>query len=164
MAVWRPSDSAPCDGSAFVGRFASRDGQPLVDQAVMVAARSEYEDGWVAARVETDEGSVFFDTTFAPGILTGWQPLPDLCALLHPGPPLTDQPVLADMGYPWPVVAHWDPAVGRFCYAELQGSWCQGKQDVYFECESMDPAPPCRWAMLPGPAFGHGDLMCQKQQ
>lgn len=159
MREWQDSAGAPRDGSAFIGRFQRKDGQSLAEQRVTLAAWSEHEDGWVAAQwsQQADEGSLLC-TNFGPGILTGWQPLPDLNDLDGwKGGAFLEAlggVFLADVGYPWPVLATWCDVQQQFGYAELQASWCQGKQDVYFEQCWHEGGGVERWGMLPAPAVG----------
>jgi hypothetical protein len=47
--------------------------------------------------------------------------------------PPKDCNFLANIGYPWYVVAHWNEAMGYFVYAELQIDLYQGEwNDTYF--------------------------------
>lgn len=170
MAVWLDVGDAPRSGCQFVGRFKQRDGQPPAEQRVTVAVWNEYEDGWVAAKLACDAdepGSFYVETDFVPGILTGWQHLPEFEQMSAPSLPPFDRVLLLDVGYPWPVLGRWCAAFECFVHAELQASHCNGKLDLYFESETFRPcgvraANTMRWMSLPAP--DPKGVLCPKRQ
>lgn len=49
-----------------------------------------------------------------------------------------DRLILADAGYPWPVLAIWNPAIEKWATTMLEASDYLGKSDLYFVTEYED--------------------------
>lgn len=65
-------------------------------------------------------------------------------------PPKTGNTFLADVGYPWPVVAAWNDCDSCWVYANLQVSMVDGVyNDTYFENEHEPANGVKRWMPLP---------------
>ena len=66
-------------------------------------------------------------------------------------PPKTGNTLLADIGYPWPVVIAWCAYDQDWVYANLQINMIGGEYcDPYFETERHPEAGIKRWMPLPG--------------
>jgi len=63
--------------------------------------------------------------------------------------PKTGEQFLADVGYPWPVVAVYSEAENGFVYAELECSLYEGKNDPYYITEREKPENIKRWRPMP---------------
>lgn len=46
-----------------------------------------------------------------------------------------DRQILADAGWPWPVVARWSEYQGEWVTAQLEGNLCEGKDDPSYVTE-----------------------------
>lgn len=62
----------------------------------------------------------------------------------------TDVIFLGDFGWPWPVPTHWNEAIGKWSYANLQvglfeGSW----NDPYWETENESKSELRGWLPMP---------------
>lgn len=63
-----------------------------------------------------------------------------------------DEPIILDIGDPWPVVGHWNEAGQEWCYANLQASRMEnGDIDIWFENDQEEK--PRGW--LPMPEVSH---------
>lgn len=72
---WQPADTAPQDGSHFIGLF----DWPM---PVAISCYSKPDNKWCIANVAADmyqgEWEYFFENEYLqPGELLGWQPLPE---------------------------------------------------------------------------------------
>jgi len=64
--------------------------------------------------------------------------------------PPRDNMFLANIGLPRYVVAHWNPAMDEFVYAELQVDMFEGEwNDTYFESEYFKESDIRSWIELP---------------
>ncbi|TRO21972.1 hypothetical protein EQ826_00155 [Ectopseudomonas mendocina] len=75
--------------------------------------------------------------------MTEWQP-----AATAP----LDRVILADTGYPWPVLAVWSDYCNGWVTAELQASLCEGKADPAWISEREGEL--LAWMDLPGVSRG----------
>lgn len=67
-------------------------------------------------------------------------------------PPKTGNQFLADVGFPWPVVAAWNGCDENWVYANLQCGMVDGVyNDTYFETEREPAEGIKRW--MPFPEF-----------
>jgi len=65
-------------------------------------------------------------------------------------PPSDGSAFLADIGYPWPVLAAWNGCDDVYVYANLQVGMVDGVyNDTYFETESESKTGVKRWMPLP---------------
>ena len=64
--------------------------------------------------------------------------------------PRDGTPILADMGYPWPLFAVFDPHDEHWVYATVQACPMEGgKHNFYLEMETDKPGELKRWMPLP---------------
>jgi len=63
--------------------------------------------------------------------------------------PRTGQLFLADVGWPWPVMAMWSESQEEFCYAATDASVYEGKNDPVFVTEWEKLENIKRWMPLP---------------
>lgn len=64
--------------------------------------------------------------------------------------PPKDRNFLANIGYPWYVVANWNEAMGYFVYAEFQLDLYEGEwNDTYFASESFTEEELIGWIEMP---------------
>lgn len=49
--------------------------------------------------------------------------------------PKDGNPIIADIGLPWAVLACWSTAEQKWCYTNLQMNMVNGEDDPYFENE-----------------------------
>ena len=65
-------------------------------------------------------------------------------------PPPKDRTFLANIGLPWYVVAHWNPAMDEFVYASMQVDMFEGEwNDTYFESDYLNESDIRSWIELP---------------
>jgi len=64
-----------------------------------------------------------------------------------------DRTFIADLGYPWAVIATYSPAMDQLAVADLEASVCDGKSDLYFCTEWHDLSELKGWMDLPGVAM-----------
>ena len=63
--------------------------------------------------------------------------------------PKTGEQFLADVGFPWPVVAMYNEARDEFVYAEVESTLYEGRNDPYFITEDEKMENIKRWQPLP---------------
>jgi len=64
--------------------------------------------------------------------------------------PPKDRTFLANIGLPWYVVAHWNPIVSEYVYAEFQVDMYLGKwDDAYFQTEYFKESEIIDWIEMP---------------
>jgi len=64
--------------------------------------------------------------------------------------PPRDNLFLANIGYPYYVLAHWNEGMGYYIYAELQVDMYKGEwDDTYFQTESFQESDIISWIEMP---------------
>ena len=63
--------------------------------------------------------------------------------------PKTGKMILADIGMPWPCLACWNKADGKWVYASQAMNCVDGQDDPYFENEYAQQHELKRWMPLP---------------
>lgn len=61
--------------------------------------------------------------------------------------PKTGDMILADAGYPWPVLACWNKYEQEWVYASFAMNYVDGTEDPYFETESEKTIK--KWCPIP---------------
>lgn len=64
--------------------------------------------------------------------------------------PRDGTPILADMGYPWPLFALFDPYDKQWVYTTVQSCTMEnGEDNCYLETDTEEPDALLRWMPLP---------------
>ena len=64
--------------------------------------------------------------------------------------PPKNEHFLADIGYPWYVLAHWNEAMGCFIFADFQIDFYEGEcNDTYFTSDSFTENNLISWIEFP---------------